>query len=378
MKRYRFTGATKDNHLIIKNNNLVKKIFSDQKNYKLYFCENVMFERSNTINLDTIYIEDPAFVLNAHETAFYHFFISGLGEYLLIKNILKEFGKDLKLIILHDTGNDENIIKNTYKETILNTIKNIEYIKYETTDRIIFNELFFIDTKQNLFLSKNFSNYDFNESNTFMDINLHYLISMQSHINKNFISNYESKKIFLTRGNSLNGVKKTNKFFKNINDLNDFKKNKKFLQDFFDEFNINNFDDIDKNIFLENKFNEYNQRYISDDEEKKIVDYFLNNEYEIINPEEIGIKKQIELCMKASHVATLTGSNSVSSIFCNQHTKFILLNNNTNYEFFHPKIVKTFIKNNLILFDKDVVGKKFFSIDDIIIELTNNHKGFIN
>ena len=88
----------------------------------------------------------------------------------------------------------------------------------------------------------------------------------------------------------------------------------------------------------------------------------------------MNFDEEIIMFNNASHIATFTGSNSISSIFFNDNTKFILLNMNTNYIFPHSNIVKHFVKNHIILFDHEDVGKKIFTSQKIIDELGDRKK----
>lgn len=130
-------------------------------------------------------------------------------------------------------------------------------------------------------------------------------------------------------------------------------------------------------MYINQKFDEWQLRYIEEDDENKIIEYFKNNGYEIVYPEKMNFDEEIIMFNNASHIATFTGSNSISSIFCNDNTKFILLNMNTNYIFPHSNIVKHFVKNHIILFDHEDVGKKIFTSQKIIDELEKN-KYYLN
>jgi hypothetical protein len=78
-----------------------------------------------------------------------------------------------------------------------------------------------------------------------------------------------------------------------------------------------------------------NHRFISMQDEEMIEDFFKNKGYQIINPELLTFKEQLELFYTADVVAGLSGAAFINTIFCKNNAKVIILNTSTGYSFWH-------------------------------------------
>jgi hypothetical protein len=334
---------------------------------------------------DTMKVMGNSFVIDMLENNYYHF-IDSMGQFLLLKRHIS----DLKLVIIEkDISNTGTTIKKFVSSflDILNQ-NDIMFIQNSDDKHILFDSIYFVCAERISFMFDLIDHnlYDKNQKDMLINIykmspygnDLPYAIQYVKEIN-NFIkitTNAQklNRKIFISTKSISDNIRKQ-KYSLDVFDgiITDIELNEK--QIILNEFNLN--EDERKDRLLTPEYVDYvrktvNERYISEQDENTIHQYFINKGYEFIEPTKMTIKEQIDLYQSCSHIATLAGSSCLASMFCPDETKFFIINHNLRYGHDHSMYVKSLLKNTFCIFE----GKEIdmvYSVEDIVSQLENKY-----
>jgi hypothetical protein len=369
----------------------------DAMQYSIHKCldleykqiSNFVLENLNNKTEDNMVITGNSFVIDMLDNNYYHF-IDSMGQFLLLKKHIS----NLKLVIIEkDITNSGTTIKKFVTSFIDILDKNdITFVKNIENKHLVFQNVYFVCAERISFMSDLLDHglYDEDKKNILLKMyemspygkDLTYAIKYVKEIN-NFIKSKNSKK------------KLNRKIFISTKSVSEDVRIQKYNLDVFDGLITDIDPDIKEKIISEYKVHEderkhrmlhptylsysrktVNERYISEEDESSIHQYFINKGYDFIDPTKMTIQEQIDLYQSCSHIATFTGSSCLASAFCSEETNFFIINNNLRYDFYHDSYVKSLLKNTFCIFEGRVIDI-VYSAEDIISELENKYGDLI-
>ncbi len=272
----------------------------------------------------------------------FHFLSDFLAPYLLLKKHIKDL--KLVLVIYNHTGEKLPVSQHTnlskYCYDILDKLDVYENSVIDLKDykNLILENVFFTETYYNQYLEKSLPQiieWDYLKSGFCEVAN-----ALRPHN-----VGLESKKIFISRMNENNEVRKIKKSLKNKN------------------FNTKK---LPKDWKIRTE-----HRYIKLKDEMFLENFFRTKGYDVIDPSSYSLKEQLNIFSNATHVAGLSGAGLINSIFSNHKVKLFILNPSSGYGFDHgegPKVV-----GHSVVYIPEISGKgqdiTRLSVDEIIERL---------
>lgn len=271
------------------------------------------------------------------QTAYFHLLYDQIGQYELLKQKIE----NLKVMFVLGSKEDYQLIlenriplslvfKDMFKIYNYN-IEDIIYVRDNTS--YLFDNVFYFNNSFVNFLQLLDSNvllYDI-EDDDFKNYNLEIVKCLQN-VFKNYYQELESKKIFITRKKENEKLKNINNLLINLknNNINEIKKEDiLLLQRYKDTFG--NYE------YLENLTR---TRLQNEKDENDIEMFFINNNYEIVDPSKYGLIDQINLFRNASSVAAVKGTGLANGVFCKNDTQIIMINTHIDYRFWYDSILE--------------------------------------
>jgi hypothetical protein len=336
---------------------------------------NCILHKPNVEDQNRIIVEGNSFIIDLLELNYYHF-IETLAQYFLIKKDVE----DLMLVIIERNPYSESELPK-FGPGLISLIDKKDYLFLKSNDytSILFENIFYINTKRiNLLLEiSQYGEYNKEEQEIVKDI----MESKNQEIGLDITNRgfYELKKYLkdIVKKQELN-----KKIFISTKSVNDkIRLYKKFLDvlDNRDMYTEEEFQESFRSIqfhsmgTVEQMRVEVSSRYISEEDEQKVLLCFEKLGYKVIDPVKLEMLEQITLYRESSHIATFSGSSCLASIFCDDDTKFIIINNNHTYEHPHEVYVSYLLKNVLSIFERKD-NTSIYSIDDVIEYINNISK----
>lgn len=376
-------------HKIVENSFTILKKERDQV---VYFEINDLLLAAENKNTNTqLTVEDPCFIIYGFEQSYYHIFMDAIPQLLLLRDTLKE---DIKLYIYFAETIEGLIVKpmDAYNGKLVNRFVKILEEQGITTKifcvgdykTILFKKVFFINSRMLTFFHEIFQNHVFDQTSEEGGYLPRYVETIRKHFGSFVnINNVPNKKIYISR--KLHS-KKLREEIINIKNLAD-KKYIKILKD-----KILYGEEFDKDVELQKDgtssryinqvvqtaFYDVLSRHISEEDEDKIEKFFYDNGYEILEFSDIDFYSQIGLLSMCSHLATLSGSNLVNTIFLPDDANVFVINNNSNYAFGHNQYMDYRLKNIKYIFpykEDDTIER--YSAEQIIDFIKQNYMELI-
>lgn len=318
-KRYKkVSGEMQEHHLLFKDSNRVT----------FYRHSNVSFERQG--DGESIRFSGHSFLFNISSVSYYHGLIDVLGHYLL----LKENFPDIQPVFMstpfeHDVGSEKNANKvNGFMRYVSELLGAENIYSVQDYSEIFFESLTYIVNHEDYFLY-----YALPDSRTH-DQSFHPPYQEECAI--------RSRKFLLAHTKKINGYPK-----------------KVFVESKLDKLNGSQTLDT-----IERQFD--HKDYYSH------VTFFKSKGFVAIDPTSMTMQEQMDYVYNADIVATMTGSNSAHSLYCNDDATFILSSFNTSYRFPHDNLVRICAKNPVIVFDRYQFSPKIFNFDEWSQELSKH------
>lgn len=256
------------------------------------------------------YLEN-VFLFNANEKSFYHGLCDVVGQWLALKKLTQTDISPLYLEINSDIS--FNNIQPFMKELLDLGIVNLLTVD-DTIGRVKIKNLFVISPRDYSLFYKLFMDY------------IPQILTEESHP-----GNPEYIKLLL--GSS------SKEILDNLSVRDNTQKNNKVF------FHASNNKVGTGSLDIDETHN----RFASKDEYEAVVKLFTDDGYEVIDPERLSVADQINIVRKASHIATIKGSNSVHSAFASSDTVFTMINLKKENTFPHEVIVSSFIENPIFI-----------------------------
>ena len=317
-----------------------KKIFD---NFTAINLKDIEFIDLQSNSLKSINIDGNSFIIDLDENNYFHF-IEQISHFFL----LKDFYKDLKIVVV--ANKKENI--KLFISSFLNILDaDILKIDRDLFNKIKFDNLFFINYSRNSLLYKSFmyakyNSLEKNKIKEYDDIlkNIYRsdpfkigLKKIQDFINSKYQIKKTNKKIFISTKSINDRTRIYNDYLKiKLNEKNNFSKDYIDRVKFITKATAPGLSSLKKYT---------NERYISEEDENLILNYFIKNGYDVIDPTKMSIEEQIILYKQCSHIATLPGSSCIASAYCNKDTRFIIFNYNFKYKHPHKDYVNFILKD---------------------------------
>jgi hypothetical protein len=251
-------------------------------------------------------IQNGIFLVNPLNANYSHF---------ILETLLKLSALNLSEYTEYSIIIDNNLHKNIYKLLSLYTNNSIKIYKIKPNEKIIINNCLIISpTAHIVFNHKNLASSNLKFSDSYYNLNLIKRLSLELIVNS--------------------------------------KKSKKKLENA-------------EKIFLMRNQN-YNKKILN---YLEVLDYFNQNGYKLIDPEEIDITDLILLLNNAKIIISQAGSALTNLIFASDNTKIFALagwaGKNGNCHFFYNSIYQDNLQLNYIIFKADVsfkcpIHKNFF------------------
>lgn len=119
------------------------------------------------------------------------------------------------------------------------------------------------------------------------------------------------------------------------------------------------------------------QRWISEEDEDKMENFFESLGYRIIDPFNMTFFEQVRTFNSATHVVSVRGSGLYNTIFCNENAKVFIIDTSSKYNFEYKTIVNVGtehvyeipVRQALI----DQTPQRFFAIDNILRVFENHY-----
>lgn len=241
------------------------------------------------------------FIIDFAAYSHFHFIFDKILQYEFIKN----FVKDLKLVLINDKG--DNPIKNLKHYKIISDIlliydineDDIIHLSYSNEHEYNFSNVYTLTFFHSLFLNKinedlHFEPWSYKESHKkFLELSIN---SFSNRINQ-FIKHLDIEKVFISR--------------KPVNDS------------------------LRKSNFAAGR-----GRIISEDEENQIESFFIDNGYQIVVAEDYGLIDQANLFNSAKNIAMFYSSSLVNIIFCKPNTNVISLALDNSFRCWYDIVAK--------------------------------------
>ena len=355
--------------------NSINPVVINSKNFPYVRISNCVLINKSKEDNERITVKGNVFVIDLLEQNYYHF-IETLSHFFLLKTIIP----DLHLIIIERNPYNHTPIKNFTKGFIEIFDKNLyTFIKRDQFSSIMFENIFYINTTRMQLLNEiaMFGDNDEQEKSIIKNT----IESSQQEVHNNIFYNglLELRKYLYP----LNIEQKLEyKIFIPTTSINN--KHREY-KEFLDAIDSGIDQDSEEFKTIKNKINTFSvgtidqmrhfvdSRYISEEDEIKIFDYFISKGYKIVNTESMSIKDQIKLYRSCSHIATITGSSCLASAFCDDNTNFIIIDNNHKYEHKHDEYAKFLLKNVISVFERED-SFSVYSIDEVLEYIENNYK----
>lgn len=305
-------------------------------------------------------IPGDAFVIYLNEYSFFHNIQDILGQFLYLKSKFK----NLEIVPVlyggeHLDGELHHILLPQNIREILELLDTDinKTIRIKNLKEIRFERLIFLNAINNSFLNTAMSQNiwgqstglikDFSYSDSYTDITLNFI--------KNFFrSRVEytktNTKIYITQTSNQERFEYVSKLLKDLRsngvtwEGGEIGDPQNYLIDKSSELQWI-LGDISK---LEQ---EVKQRLIDKNIEEKIVLFFKQNGYEIMDTKNMTILEQAKAFLSCSAIATNIGANSIHSLFLEPGDTFVMINVNPNYVFDHFYFVNKSINNPVFVFE---------------------------
>lgn len=267
---------------------------------------------------------DSAFILHATEPSFYHGLIDHVGQFLFIKHKIDSdtvpiyFENEGGVIVKHAKDFMQEMLTKSPEFTLFAVPEEFGSIKIKNLyalapiENHIMAKLFLQDIR------KMIGRYSYNDKSQIMPI----LRELTNYINlhiKDKADKIKDKKIFIHSSN--------NKM-------------------------------TDEEILKENS----EQRFFFKKDYDKIVKAFMKSGFDIVDPEGLSFKDQVNLFSSASHIASTKSSNSVHSLYLDPDVKFIIVSPGDDYEFPHEKMISWFIDDVTVINSVSEINKTLKSL----------------
>lgn len=348
----------KNNHFITKNNPGLPIPY--------YRVSDITLEK-NVDNLRKFY--GDYFILEIPTFQYFHIINEKIGQYELLKDIIP----GLKLICVADSKDDFN--KDKHRDIHYNLLDMLSIydifeddIIYLDSVSIWIENIFYFNTRINKYLiSLDLPKgrelfYDHLNHNK---IHVDAFRKVQSLYQKFLCEKQEyPTKIFITRRGINNNVRHLYGLLTNKDNLS--QEDAEYLSLW-----INNYGG-EKYLWQLIR-----ERYISENDEDRLENYFISKNYTVIDPADMTFINQINHYYNATHVVSVRGSGLVNTIFCKQNAKVFILDVTNEYDFEYKEIVRVAteyvyeipVKRNEI----KRYSKQIFSVENIIALIDNHY-----
>lgn len=361
-----------------------KTIEVDHLLYKEF--SNFILKNPEKTSDEIIFINEKCFVIDLFEKNYYHF-IESISHFFLLKKHIK----DIKLVIIEKKSSYTNDDPLLFCTSFIDLIpeEDILFINNTGYSQICIKNLFLIDGSLTNFMVEiqKHDIYTAEERATIKKaIETKFDLTQESHRQPHEVSSYcfQNLRDYFKPSKTINN--KNKKIFISTKFISDKARENKYMLDIIDGINTDisekekkKFFDIVSNVFYNDTSNiraTVKERFIPEEEEDKIHQYFIDNGYVFIDPTKMTMKEQIDLYRECSHIATLSGSSCLSSIFCDMNTNFFIIGLNLNYRFQHAPYVKKLLHNVVCVFDgaeKDLI----YTAEEVIKELEEKYRHMI-
>lgn len=303
-------------------------LFDDNSWVNFYQHSGVSFQRPG--DGQSIKFSGHSFLFNISSVSYYHGLIDVLGQYLLLKDVFP----DIRPVFM-STPFEHNIDSEKSENKISGFMRYVSELLgaeniYSVQD---YNEISF-----------ELLTYIVNHEDYF----LYYALPNIRTQDQSFHPPYQRECAIRSRKFLIAHTKKINGYPKKV-----------FVESKLEKMNGHQTPDI-----IERQFN--HEDYYSH------VDFFRSKGFVTIDPTSMTMQEQMEYVYNADIVATMTGSNSAHSLYCNDDATFILSSFNTSYRFPHDNLVRICSKNPVIVFDRSKFSPKVFNFDEWSQELSKH------
>lgn len=354
----------------------------DTKTVSLNRYDQICFEKKRhgqpVGNDPMLYLKGNVFLYWSLTFAFFHFLQDVIGQYLIIK----ERVPDLKFIGL--SGNEHTDSFSDFMNELLSANGITEYEIYNINDfnTIKIESLLFISSNENSFLQtafhkdilENVENAHVFDKKTGCGGHPSYQKEAMSLVASNILSlvtdYFENEKIYLT---STAAIKKLQKMKQDVDAIDQYLElaklngtppnNDKISKDLGIEISV---------IYnIETLRKELEERYISENEEAKIINILKDYGFKIIDTDRMNFWDQLKHIKGARVVCSLYGSGAANAAFMtNPDSSFILLSTQSRSIF--DNIISSACKHSIFIRPDSANEDEKISIDDVIERLSSH------
>jgi hypothetical protein len=322
----------------------------------VYCVEDLTFSslglNKNTDKEDRIYSEN-VYLFNLDFFQYFHSLHEGIGQY----ELLKEKIDNLKIVPIANSANFSGREKSMH--TLLELIKpyglKYEDIVFLSSESPLFKKVFFYSTIGNPLLSQ----LDIPQGKFIYGTDTYITDGFKKvrRLYDKYLTKDEllPKKIFFSRMKQDDRVRDIYNLMRNRDNLS-MAQRARLKQE---ELNMGG-----ERYLLQL----INERYISLEQEKELEDFFKNNGYVIIDPEDFSFYDQIQYYYNATHIAAIRGSGLVNTIFSQDEVSIFIIDTTQAYEYDY-KTICSLNSTNVYEIPFDMKLKKF--MDDSLFNIKN-------